>query len=365
MKITLVIASLGCGGAERVAATIANEWAVCGEQVSIVTFEEKDKAPFYGLKPSVKLVNLECNRPGSGIFAKFSFNLKKIKLLRRALIGSSPDVVISFMGQTNVSSILASFKTGIPVIITEHIDNRMYSFGAVWDVLMRLLYPFAAALVAVSRGVLESFPAYIRKNGTVIYNPITVVPPEPSVREERTERKLIGMGRLTGQKGFDLFLKAFAIVSEKNPAWNVEIWGEGECRTELEALKKKLGLEGRVNFPGLTAAPYKQFRESDIFVLSSRYEGLGIVLCEAMSQGLPAISFACPSGPAEIIRDGVDGILVAPEDIKALGEAMDRLMNDDAARKRMALRARKVAERFGTAAIIPRWNELILKLMGA
>jgi glycosyltransferase involved in cell wall biosynthesis len=362
MKITFVIASLDCGGAERVAATLANEWAAREELVSIVTFDEKEKAPFYSLNDSIKHIPLECGSPGGTAFEKVSYNVKKILLLRKTLRGLKPDVVISFMSQTNVSTIIAAAGMPVPVIITEHINSRMYWSGAVWVALMLILYPFAASLVAVSKGVLESFPGYIRKKGSVIYNPIQIDPHASEPGQDRTGNKIIGMGRLTGQKGFDLLLKAFSLISEKNPSWNVEIFGEGEQRRELELLRDKLGLEKRFKFSGITDAPLRQFAQADIFVLSSRFEGLGIVLCEAMSQGLPVISFSCLSGPSEIIRDQIDGILVPPENVEALANAMDYLMNNDAVRMRMGILAREASERFSITNIITQWGIFIDKL---
>ena len=363
MKITLAITSLDCGGAERVAAAVANEWAAGGNAVSVITFQEKDKEPFFKLDSAVTLFNLGLSRPGRGIIGKLSFNLKKILFLRKTILRQGPDVVISFMGQTNVSAIMALLGTKIPLIVTEHVDSRIYSSGIIWDFLMRVLYPFAVSLVAVSKGVLESFPVYIRKKGTVIYNPITVSSIEQPSMPGGSAKKIIGMGRLNELKGFDLLLGAFSLIKDKNPSWSVEVWGEGEQRGELEALRDKLGLGERFKFPGVTGEPYKQFAKADLFVLSSRCEGFGIVLCEAMSQGLPAVSFDCPNGPAEIIRDKVDGILVPPEDIEALAKAMDHLMNNEAERKHMGLLAREVNERFKMSVIMPQWDKLIENIL--
>jgi GalNAc-alpha-(1->4)-GalNAc-alpha-(1->3)-diNAcBac-PP-undecaprenol alpha-1,4-N-acetyl-D-galactosaminyltransferase len=362
MKIAFVIASLDCGGAERVAATLADEWAARGETVSIITFDEKGKAPFYSLNDSVRHIPLECGHSGSNALAKLLYNARKILKLRGVLVELNPDIVITFMTQTNISALIASAGTGIPVIITEHINSGMLSGGAVWDALMRIMYPFAASLVAVSKGVLDSLPGYIRKKGRVIYNPVKIERFNSAPGQDRSGNRIMGMGRLTGQKGFDLFIRAFSLVSDKNPSWNVEIFGEGEQRGELELLRDKFGLRERFRFSGITETPFLKFAKADIFVLSSRFEGFPVVLYEAMSQGLPVISFACPSGPKEIIRDQIDGMLVPPENVEALAKAMDYLMNNCTARERMGMLAREAGERFSITNIIKEWDSLIQEI---
>jgi glycosyltransferase involved in cell wall biosynthesis len=158
------------------------------------------------------------------------------------------------------------------------------------------------------------------------------------------------MGRMDNSKGFDLLLHAFAECARKHPDWTLRIIGEGPDRAQLRMLVHRLDLESLVRLDTIVADPASAFMSADLFVLSSRFEGFPNVLLEAMACGLPVISFDCPSGPGEIIRDGVDGILVPPN---------DRLMGAENERKRLAACAIQVTERFSLSKVVGMWREVL------
>jgi len=166
------------------------------------------------------------------------------------------------------------------------------------------------------------------------------------------------MGRLVHQKGQDLLLEAFAQIQADFPDWNLIILGEGENRAALEKQISDLRLEGRAFLPGNYPSPFGVLSACDLFVFSSRYEGQGMALAEAMACGLPAVSFDCPSGPAHIIRHNVDGLLTPVADVPAFAAAMSELMRDSSRRAEMARRSVEIRQRFDRRAIADRWISL-------
>ena len=167
------------------------------------------------------------------------------------------------------------------------------------------------------------------------------------------------MGRIDRFKGYDLLLKGFQSIHANHPDWYLVILGDGESRTEMEALSDQLGIRDRVFFLGLVKEPLPILSQCNLFVLASRYEGLPNVLLEAMSCGLPVVSTNCTGSIAEIVSDEVDGLLVPVEDIPALASAMDQIMEDGGLRRVMAQSAIHIVDRYGIEKIMNMWNTLI------
>jgi glycosyltransferase involved in cell wall biosynthesis len=167
------------------------------------------------------------------------------------------------------------------------------------------------------------------------------------------------MGKFYHQKGFDLLLRAFERLKDQYPNWTLTIIGDGPLRMSIESLRDELGLVGRVRLPGVARNSHQVLRQADIFVMSSRWEGWSMVVMEALSCGLPVIATDCRCGPREMIQDRVNGVLVPPENVKALATAMSRLMSDEAERQRLALRAVEVTKRFSLEKVMGMWEDLL------
>ena len=356
MRIALVISALGAGGAERVLVTLAKVWAARDWQVTLITFEPPGTAPYYRVDPRITLRQLGVPSAGRPPWRAILQGLRRVRALRLALSAAAPDLAISFLAKINVLTMLASRGLGTPVVVSERNNPERQRFRGTWSWLRQQLYGIAWCVVTPSRGVLASFPARIRARGRVIPNPVELT---PAAMPRRDSARLVAVGRLVHQKGFDLLLQAFAEIAPAHPAWTLTIWGEGEERAALEALRESLGLAERVRLPGLTERPGQWVEDAEIFVLSSRFEGFPNVVTEAMAAGLPVIAFDCPWGTDEIVRDGEDGLLVPLGDVQALAAAMRRLIGDPELRRGLGEAGARNVRRFGKEAIVGQWDTLI------
>lgn len=367
MRLTLVISQLWGGGAERVMSVLASSWAEQGKEVSVLTFDRED-APRYPIHPSVKVRGLGLLAPSRHFFHGLLQNVRRIRVLRRAIRESQPDLVISFMDCTNVLTLFSTRGLETPIIVAEHCGPSGYEIGPVWNTLRQRVYPRAHALVCLTNATLARFRETMRVRGHVIPNSVSVPPAVARYNNapggRSTGRVLIAMGRLVPEKGFDLLLNAFQRVAGRHPDWSVTILGDGPLKETLAKQAETLGLADRVRFPGWFEDPFSILSAADLFVLSSRFEGFPLALCEAMACGLPVVSFDCPSGPRDIIRDGADGILVPPQDAAALAAALDRLMGDPEERQRLASRAPEVVTRFSRDRALSLWENLFQDLLG-
>jgi glycosyltransferase involved in cell wall biosynthesis len=290
--------------------------------------------------------------------------LELIAALRQSIIDTRPHTVISFINRTNVRVLLATLGLDLPVIVSERDDPYRDPLpeGAVR--LRHRVYPLAKYLVAQTEEAANYFAADVGDRRRAIPNPVlptTLTNSGNGAGNPRAGRTLLGMGRLVEEKGFVHLLRAFSQVASKHPSWSLKIWGEGPQRNALEYLARNLSLSERILLPGFTRRPFEALSGGDLFAMSSLVEGFPNALCEAMACGLPVVSFNCSSGIREIVRNGVDGVIVPAGDPLALALALDHLMSNEDERKRLGEKAVEVTERFGLDKTMARWEELVLE----
>lgn len=359
--ILIFIHSLHGGGAERVAVDLAAQWAEAGVAVTLVTQADVG-SDVYALHPAVTRVSLGTAGESGGGLQGLLANVRRVRALRAQIVRHRPDIVLGMMTTASVLAVLAARGLPAKVIATEHTHPPSQSLSGLWLRLRRWTYPRAAQVVALTRDTAKWIETHVPGSRlAVIPNPVQWPlrrqSPELAPPGAQAGRILLGVGRLHPDKGFDVLLKAFAQLAPVHPEWRLVLLGEGSERARLTAQAEALGLGGRVDLPGRAGNVGDWYARADLYVLSSRVEGLSNTLLEAMASGLAPVAFDCETGPREIVRDGEDGLLVRPvEDPQALASALDGLMRDPAQREALATQAVAVRERFSTASVLARWK---------
>ncbi|WP_019009264.1 glycosyltransferase [Deinococcus aquatilis] len=268
---------------------------------------------------------------------------------------------------------LASLLTGKPAVAWVRNDlSHTFSEQPAWHrILSRLIYARLPRLVFVSQGTRETLGALQPlqpERLSVVYNPIDLErirayrehPLPEWATFMKTRPTVLGLGRLTEQKGFDTLIRAHAQLVKQGVAHDLIIAGEGEQQAALERLIEELGVQGSVHLPGYLPNPYPLLRAASAFALSSRWEGLGGVIVEAMACGTPVVATDCPSGPGEILEGGWSGLLVPVDDVQALAEALRQVLIQPAVRQHFAALGLRRAEAFAPAVSVPQW-EVVLR----
>ena len=335
-RVALFMPSLAGGGAERVMVTLANAFAAHRLGVDLVLADARGELRD-PVAPAVRVVDLEAGRVARSLVP-----------LARYLRRERPRAMLSFLNHANVVAILARRLAAVPLRLAISERNHSSADTALSGgprarlllALMRLTYPWADRIVAVSHGVAEDLEARLRLPAgrvVTIRNPI-VAPHLTTLADAPLDHPwlapgsppvILGVGRLSPQKDFATLIRAFRAVRARRPA-RLVILGEGEQRAELEALIAAEGLGADVALPGFEPNPLRYMRRAAMLALSSRHEGLPGALIEAMACGRPVVATDCPSGPAEILENGRWGRLVPVGDADAFAAAIEATLDDPA-----------------------------------
>jgi glycosyltransferase involved in cell wall biosynthesis len=370
LKLLFFIHSLSSGGAERVTANLANHWAGKGWDITVVTLAPQSD-DFYVLCPAVKRIALELAGDSGNVLDGLWQNLRRVFALRRALHQIKPDIAL---GMTTTANVLVALATrGLPqihAIGSERTHPPQFPLGTLWEGLRRHTYGCLAAVTALTSESADWLRAYtgaqrvpVIPNAALWPLPIQAprLTPEWFCQFERFI--VLAVGRLSEEKQFGLLLEVFHFLANQYPSWDLVILGEGPQRPALQDQVRVAGLEKRVFLPGRAGNVGEWYERANLYVMSSRFEGFPNTLAEAMAHGLAAVSFDCDTGPRDIIRHEVDGLLVPPGDVAALTAALGRLMDDAALRQQFAERAVDARRRFSMERIAGTWEDLFKEIM--
>lgn len=378
-KIVYCIPALySSGGIERVvsikASCFANQY---GYDVTIIVTEGNGKPPFFPLSERVKVINLGLDFEElwhQPFFRKVFLYLKKQrtykKLLKAELMRIRPDITVSVLRRE--INFITKIKDGSKKIGELHVNRANYRNFEVneTNIIKRLFAKFWMRNLIGHLKELDQFVVLTESechvwpelsNICVIPDPLCIQRKECSML---SKKRIVSIGRYAYQKGVDLLLKVWTIIEKDYPDWELSYYGQGDREPFLQ-LSKELNLDlGRCHLNDKTTNVQQELFDSSIFVLTSRFEGFGMVIIEAMACGLPVVSFDCKSGPSEIISDGENGFLVSVGDVDALAEKLSVLMNNHELRLQFGERAYKHSFRYDIDDIAKQWVQLFDKLVG-
>lgn len=377
MTIVYCLSSLyKTGGIERTTTTKANYLAGLGHQIYIVTTDQGGRSTAFPLDGRIKLVDLELNYEADnalGRWGRLYALYRKRPLHKRKLeelfANLKPDIVVSTFFQE--ASILPELRDGSKKVLELHSTKctrvlmhppkkrllRFLGSLRLWqEERIARYYDQFVCLTEEERPLWSRLP-----NVAVIPNARSFPPKE--VTGPRT-KVVLAIGRFEYQKNFEELIQIWSRIAIKYPDWMLHIHGDGHLHTRCAELIKQLGL---VNLRLLPATPHiqEEYLRSSIYVMTSHYEGQGIVLLEAQAAGLPIVSYACPSGPRDIVHDGEDGFLIELYNQQAFAEALERLMGDEPLRLQMGERAQRSSERFSVEQVMAKWVTLFDRLLSS
>lgn len=368
LRVLVAIPNLSGGGAERMALQLCDRLAKRGVDVTLLVHENTGSLNHL-LAPSLKIVFCG-DKP---------YRRRHLPRLLRQTIEHArhADVLLAANeGRAGFLLTLASLVTKRPVVAWIHVDWRYFAAQSSWRTRAAMrLYGLAKAIVCVSQGALEglnSVVAFSNQRTRVIYNGIDVagvaqLASKPVAAEHAAwfERPtLVAVGRLDEQKDFASLISAHALLRRQGLDVNLVILGEGGLLDALRAQTRELGTEAHVHFPGFLENPYSYMRRATVFALSSRFEGFGIVLAEAMACEAVIVSVDCPSGPREVLGDGVAGLLVPPGSVESLATALGNALTDVPLRARLRQGSVLQARMFSLDACTTEWTALLHQVAG-
>lgn len=351
MKIAIFVNDLSNrNGTERAVTNLANI-LIEKYEVTILSGRLESEVKF-DLHPNIRIINLnlpEIKKTKIQRFFYYIALLKKIKQLK------DYNYIVGTTHLLNIFLVLFSIKK-TKIIACEHMSNTVVK--GIVNKIRKHCYKKVDKLVVLTKADYNYYIKFIKEDKLrIIPNSLSFINNEKNLL---INKNMIAVGRLTKQKGFDLLLESIKIVKEEVKDWIIEIYGEGEEEEELLKKIKKYEIENIVKIKKPVKNIQQKYLESSIYLLSSRWEGLPMVLIEALECGLPIISFDCPTGPSEIIENDKNGFLILPQDINNFAEQIVKLVKNPDLRNKMGIESKKIAKNYSKENIRQKWEEVLI-----
>lgn len=359
MRLLFFVHSLAGGGAERVCSTLVNEFSKRGEDVYIAY--NRNHTDAYTLVDDVKRVDISEGVKTTKFWSKILLYrfLRTLFNMRKAAKTVKPDFAIGVMTDYSLFALVSLVGLRIPIIATEH--TTVGRMPKEYKLFYKFLYPFASAITVLTK---HDYKIWAPRFSNVVCmpNPLTL----SGDRQIYTRNKwVLGVGRVGApEKGFDSMVKCWNMIYKKHQDWKLVIAGKYEEK-DINYLCGLLddGIHSQIEFLGFRTDVYDLMLQSEVFVLSSRYEGLPMGLMEAMSAGCCCVAYDVVTGPSDIIQNGKSGLLVDNQNIEELAKTLDVILSNDEMRFRIAGEAPHSVKKFETNRIINRWN-ILFDLIG-
>lgn len=353
MKICFFVGDVSKkAGTERVTTIIANDMASKNHEVYIMSLANSSESGF-PLHESIKVIALKNGSENN----KKNF-IPLVKEIRKVLKKHKFDVLIEADVILRIFTYPASFGIKTSIISWEHFNFKTNLGTKLRDIARIIAAKKSKFIVTLTETDRDNYLNNLKCKAIVkaIQNPLVFYPNQFTTASNKV---VLAVGRFHYQKGFDMLVEAWKEVSKKHPDWILRIAGNGELEKQIKDKVREYRISDKVEFLGQIDKVDEQYLNSSIYVMSSRFEGFPMVLLEAMSFGLPVVSFDCETGPRDIINDGIDGILVKPNDIQGLASSICKLIEDESLRKEMSFNAKSNIKRFSKENIIFKWDEVL------
>lgn len=352
----LIVSSLGAGGAERTVSELGAALAQRGWRCGILTLSG-DQPDHFSAPPGVDRLRVNILFESSGLSGTISANLRRSRLLRQRITDYGSRTVVSFTDQINVRVLAAMLGARERLVVCERTDPTRHVLGRSWRLARRVLYPRADAVIVQTQKVRDWARSWLRSDRVhVIPGFVRKLPETDHVTRDPL---VLGVGRLSHEKGFDLLVRAFARSGLIDAGFRLVILGEGPERGALQDMASELGLGRQFDLPGVVSEPASWMARASVFALPSRYEGFPNALLEAMAMGCPVVASDC-SGVRDMVQHGRNGLVVAPDDEAAFSSSLTALALNPRLAAQFSADAIEVRSRFDRESVVSAWERVLL-----